>query len=480
MYVIFNSYILEFLCLWGFWSVGLSLPCWFYGGGSNSVIAREAFGGLYRRLMTRDCGGIKRAGLGVGGIVSCLGFVRLGGYALLVLAMGLVFGTALGAVAAGREAVQSPLAVTGPSIGYDVDASVAGSGMPEVVYPAGYADLVYRPLAKVEYEGNPRVDAKGVYATLYSVSGARLDELIRLADTTDINALVIDFKDDRGDLLMPTAAVRRYHPGAKEPVMKDVAPLIKRLKEHGIYPIARIVTFKDPSYTRAHPSKAIMDPATGKPYESRDGLTWASPYDSDFRAYNLALAREAAAAGFREIQFDYIRFPDVSISRKLDYRNPTGISKAQSIQDFLLEARGQLAPLRVYLAADIFGLVPTVRDDMNIGQYWEAVSNAADYLCPMMYPSHYGPGVYGFPVPDKEPHGVLARGLDDSLKRNRNLVTPAELRPWLQAFTASWLKEYRTYGITEVKEQIRACRERGIESYLIWNPGNRYTPGAYR
>ncbi len=478
MYVIFNSYAWEYGAFGVVWGLWLSLPCWVCGLRGNSVIAREAFGGLYRRLMTRDRGVIKSECVDVGGVRRCGGIMRLSIWAWLWV-LGLVCVAELGA-AAGREVVQPGLAVTGVSVGYDVDSSLAGSGLPEVMYPADYAGLVYRPLTKLEYEGNPRVDARGVYATLYSVSGSRLDELIRLADTTDINALVIDFKDDRGDLLMPTEAARRYHPGAKDPVMKDVGPLIKRLKEHGIYPIARIVTFKDPSYTRAHPGKAIMDPETRKPYESRDGLTWASPYDPDFRAYNLALAREAAEAGFREIQFDYIRFPDVSRSRKLDYRNASGVSKAQSIQDFLLEARGQLAPMRVYLAADIFGLVCTVRDDMNIGQYWEAVSNAVDYLCPMMYPSHYGPDVYGFRVPDKEPYGVIARGLDDSLKRNRNLVAPAELRPWLQAFTASWLKDYRTYGITEVKEQIRACRERGIQSYLIWNPGNRYTAGAYR
>jgi hypothetical protein len=366
-------------------------------------------------------------------------------------------------------------------IGYEVSASVAGSGGPEVPYPPAYANLVYRPIQKPAYPNNPRVAAKGLYATLYTAASAtRLNALLRMADSTDVNALVIDVKDDRGHLLFPTEAARRFHPTAKRPLLKDVAPLIRRLQEHKVYPIARIVTFKDPSYTAAHPEKAILDPASGQPYKSRDGLTWATPYDREFRAYNLAVAREAARAGFREIQFDYIRFPDVSRSRRLDYRDSSGQSKAHTIQSFLLEARGQLAPLQVYVAADIFGLVCTVSDDMNIGQYWEAVSNAVDYLCPMMYPSHYGPDVYGFPVPDREPYGVIAHGLDDALERNRNLATPAQLRPWLQAFTASWVRGHRSYGVAEVQAQIRACRERGIDSYLIWNPSNRYTAAAYR
>jgi hypothetical protein len=367
------------------------------------------------------------------------------------------------------------------AVAYEVSASVAGSGGPEVIYPPAYSDLIYRPIVKAEYPTNPRVAAKGLYVTLYTAaSSTRLSELIRIADTTAINALVIDVKDDRGHLLFPTRAAEQFHPTAKKPMLKDVGPLLRRLQEHNIYPIARIVTFKDPSYTAAHPEKAILDPARGKPYQSRDKLTWATPYDSDFRAYNLAIAREAALAGFREIQFDYIRFPDVSRSRRLDYRDSSGQSKSRTIQSFLLEARGQLAPLQVYVAADIFGLVCTVSDDMNIGQYWEAVSNAADYLCPMMYPSHYGPDVYGFPVPDREPYGVIARGLEDSLERNRNLATPAQLRPWLQAFTASWIKGHRSYGVAEVQAQIRACRERGIDSYLIWNPSNRYATAAFR
>jgi hypothetical protein len=136
--------------------------------------------------------------------------------------------------------------------------------------------------------------------------------------------------------------------------------------------------------------------------------------------------------------------------------------------------------LQVYVAADVFGMVCTTLDDMNIGQYWEAISNAVDYLCPMMYPSHYGPDVYGFRVPDKEPYGVIARGLDDALRRNANLATPAMMRPWIQGFTATWLPEYRSYGVAEIKEQIRACKERGIDSYLVWNAANRYQPAAFR
>jgi hypothetical protein len=318
--------------------------------------------------------------------------------------------------------------------------------------------------------------------TVYSAaSSKRMDGLIALVEQTELNALVIDVKDDRGDLLWPMEAAAKFNPPANgKPALRDVGPLVRRLRERNIYLIARVVTFKDPAFARAHPERTIMDPAAGVPYRSSDGLMWASPHDRVFRDYNLGIAREAAAAGFHEIQFDYIRFPDVSRSRKLNYRNPAGESKARAIQSFLIEARNVLAPMRVYLAADVFGLVCTTVDDMNIGQYWEAVSNVVDYICPMMYPSHYGNQVYGLRVPDLEPYAVVNRGLEDALKRNRNLATPAELRPWLQAFTASWLKEHRRYGVAEVKAQIKAAADHGLDSYLIWNPANRYEAAAYR
>jgi hypothetical protein len=252
------------------------------------------------------------------------------------------------------------------------------------------------------------------------------------------------------------------------------------LRERSIYLIARVVTFKDPSFAKTHPALGILDAATGRAYESGDGLRWASPYSREFRDYNLAVAREAAAAGFQEIQFDYIRFPDVGRRRRLTYPEANGESKAHAVQSFLLEARLQLAPLQAYLAADVFGLVCTTVDDMDIGQYWEAVSNAVDYVCPMMYPSHYGNEVYGLRVPDLEPYAVIHRGVQDALRRNQNLATPAQLRPWLQGFTATWLKEHRRYGVAEIKAQIRALADRGVDSYLIWNPSNRYDSAAFR
>ena len=348
-------------------------------------------------------------------------------------------------------------------------------------WPRAFANLNYAAVDKPECSGNPRREVKAIYVNLYSACSGKLNDLIELAGQTDINAFVIDVKDDRGNLLFRNMAAAKLNAEAnRKALMDDARPLLQRLKAKQIYCIARIVTFKDPLFARNHPQKAIINNRTEQPFQGSDGLTWASPYDADFREYDLGIAYAAAVAGFNEIQFDYIRFPDVARNANLNYRSPGSQSKAQAVQSFLLEARRRLRPLNVYVAADVFGLVCTTADDMDIGQYWEAVSNAVDYICPMMYPSHYANRSYGLRVPDQQPYELIDRGIKDALRRNRNLATPARLRPWIQAFTATWLKEYHQYDVAAVKAQIKALSDNGVQSYLIWNPANNYQKQAYR
>lgn len=352
--------------------------------------------------------------------------------------------------------------------------AAAAPGVTKVA--AAYANLDYQPREKVEYPGNPRREVRGLYVTLHSASSSQaLDAILEVVDQTAINALVIDVKDDTGLLLHRSAAGARHNPKAMaEAPVRDLAAYVERLRKRGVYTIARVVTFKDPLYAAAHPERAIVVRATGKLFRSQDKLAWGSPYDPEYRAYNLAVAREAALAGFHEVQFDYIRFPEVADDSLLDYRNPGRQTKAQAVQSFLLEARRLLAPLQVYVSADVFGLVCAARDDMRIGQYWEAVSSAVDYISPMAYPSHYAPGSYGLAVPDLHPYDLMSRAARDALARNNNIATPARVRPWIQGFTARWLPRYRPYGVPEIRAQIQALRDQGIRSYLVWNPGNRY------
>lgn len=347
-----------------------------------------------------------------------------------------------------------------------------------------YKDLDLTPQEKMEYPENPRVEVKGVYVTIYSASGKKLDQLIELAKTTNINAFVIDVKDDNGSMLFHTKAAEKFSPEAnKNAPIKDIEAFMKKLKDNNIYTIARIVSFKDPKYAKSNPDKDIVYKSNGKPYTNKDGIIWVSAHDRQLWEYNIEVSKEAAQAGFNEIQFDYVRFPASNggkLDKHLDYRNELGESKPVTIQRYLKYARENLSPLKVYISADIYGLVGSVADDMGIGQYWEAVSNMVDYVSPMMYPSHYGTGVYGLSVPDANPYKTIDIGTRDAVLRNKNIETPAIIRPWIQDFTATWVKGHIKYGAKEVRAQIKALEDNGVKEYLLWNPGNRYSEGGLK
>lgn len=333
-----------------------------------------------------------------------------------------------------------------------------------------------------EYENNKRVKAKGVYVTIHSAANSRLDKLIELTKETKLNAFVIDVKDDNGYMLFKTNTAEKFCPEANnKATIKDISELMKKLKDNNIYTIARIVSFKDPTYAKHYPDKTIIDKNTGKPHTNKDGLIWVSPYDRTLWEYNIEVAKEAIDAGFNEIQFDYVRFPASDggkLDKILDYKNTTGENKPQVIQNYLKYARQELSKKEAYISADIYGLVGSVQDDMSLGQYWEAVSNIVDYVCPMMYPSHYANGTYGLSIPDAYPYETILNSAKDSAARNKNIETPGTIRPWIQDFTATWVKGHIRYGVDEVKAQIKALEENGIDEYLLWNAGNGYTKEA--
>jgi len=348
--------------------------------------------------------------------------------------------------------------------------------------------LDFSPQNKVkEYANNPRVKVKGVYMTQHSFIGAKFDKLLKLAQESDINAFVIDVKDDDGIMLFENEAAAKYSPEGNSRARINVEKLNERmkiLKDNGIYTIARIVTFKDPMYTKAHPDRAILDKRTGNVFVSKDKLRWASPHDRELWNYDIAVAKEAAKNGFNEIQFDYVRFPASNgnkLDKVLDYRNNVADkSKPQTIQNFLKQAYAELSKEQVYISADIFGLVGSVSDDMGLGHHWEAVSNVTDYVCPMMYPSHYGKGTYGQAIPDARPYETVYFGTKDAVARNKTIETPAMIRPWIQDFTAGWVKGHIKYRDQEVRAQIKALKDNGVEEYLLWNAGNRYSEGAVK
>ena len=348
------------------------------------------------------------------------------------------------------------------------------------VSPENLKNISFKPVEKINYPDNPkRNNVRGVYLTVYSAaSEKKMNEMIALAKRTPINAFVIDVKDDGGKLLFKTEAEKKYLGVSfdKYPV-NDIQKFIQKLKDNNIYVIARIVSFKDPRYAKKNPDKAIIKLADGKPYTNSDGVIWVSAHDRNLWEYNVAVAKEAAKAGFNEIQFDYVRFPASNggkLDKQLNYRNTNGESKPETIAKYLKYARKELSPLGVYIAADVYGQVGSSSDDMGLGQHWEVIANEVDFICPMAYPSHYGKGVYGLSVPDANPYTTIYRSTLDGVNRNNNIDYPANVRPWLQAFTAKWVKGHINYGKNEIDAQVKALKDLGIDEYLLWSPSNKY------
>lgn len=311
----------------------------------------------------------------------------------------------------------------------------------------------------------------------------KFEKILGIAVATEINSLVIDVKDDDGLMTYKSnLPIVEQVEADKNPRIKDIKALMELLKEYDIYPIARIVTFKDKNFA-SHRTDHAIQLKSGGTWRDNKGVAWVNPYDEFVWNYNIAIAKEAVLNGFKEIQFDYIRFPDNAKSY-----NPVTLfpgredrTKDEAIEDFLGYAKQELEPYRVNLAADVFGVITKSWDDKpeDIGQTWRKMAKSIDYMCPMIYPSHYGTGWYGYTVPDQHPYGVLAGALKEAIERNASLENPPVIRPWIQGFSAPWVPGHIKYNPKEVRDQILAGRELGINEYLVWNASNVYNPLAY-
>ncbi|HEU0014166.1 MAG TPA: putative glycoside hydrolase [Longimicrobium sp.] len=306
-------------------------------------------------------------------------------------------------------------------------------------------------------------------------------DLIRIADETEINAFVIDVKESDTYLAYDSTgiALAREIGADTMPRTKWMPELLDTLRAHGIYPIARIVVFKDRMLAEKRPDLAIRH-VDGSVWLDQKGKPWVNPYSRAVWDYNIAIAREALDMGFSEVQWDYVRFPDVTDARRATMAFPGsgGKSRADNIRDFILYSKQQLAEYRVPVTADVFGLVTHLEGDVGIGQNWEQVISAADAVLPMVYPSHYFGGVYGFTRPNAHPYEMVRISMQDAVERTAAVKAQGkpvgEIIPWLQAFTADYLRDGITYGASHVRQQIAAAYDAGLKSWVLWNPGSRY------
>jgi len=311
---------------------------------------------------------------------------------------------------------------------------------------------------------------KAVYLSFYGIGDRSLREsALKLIQETDINALVIDVKGDRGMIPYKSSISLASEVGAQKIItVKDMNGLIRALKEKRIYTIARIVVFKDDLLALKMPDLAVKT-QRGEVWRDRENLAWVDPFKKEAWDYNIQIAIEAAQYGFDEIQFDYVRFPDAS---ELRFSMPnTEENRVKAISGFLMEAKKRLKPYNVFLSADIFGYVCWNLNDTFIGQKLEELIAHLDYLSPMLYPSGFQYGIPGYRMPVANPYEIVYL----SLKRaqERSYLSSVRFRPWLQAFR-DYAFDRRSFKGQEIRRQIKAAEEFGSHGWMLWNPANIY------
>lgn len=330
----------------------------------------------------------------------------------------------------------------------------------------------------------PKVDTHGVYFTAYSAaSDAMIDWLIDISRVSTINAVVIDIKDDSGYLTIDSDDPLIQSIGSSINIIDNIGDTIKRLHNNGIYCIARIVTFKDPFLASVRPDLALYT-MEGELYRDGSGLAWIDPSKKEVWDYILACCQAAIDVGFDEIQFDYIRFTTEGKIWEINYNGLSDNDKMDLISQAVDYFVDYLKPQGVYVSADVFGsIIGSEIDSLIVGQNYVDLARKLDYISPMIYPSHYGNGFFGLNVPDEHPYEVisnalqLSNGLLQPLRDNGETI--AMVRPWLQDFTASYLRRYREYEDEEVMLQVQASYDQGSHGWLLWNASNTYHVASF-
>lgn len=316
---------------------------------------------------------------------------------------------------------------------------------------------------------------RGIYVSGPMAGNAYLSELIALADQTELNAMVIDLKNDEGHLTYQPSSGIALEMGAYMPYISDLPGLVSTLKEHEIYTIARIVAFKDPVLAKTKPELTLHD-ANGAAISESGSLSWVNPFEKQVWSYLEEIALDAAEAGFDEVQFDYVRFP-AGGSAQIDY-GPAGRGKEKTdaVAGFLTEVTSLLHARGVRCSADVFGTIITNPADAEyVGQNFVQLAQIVDKICPMVYPSHYSANSFGLAVPDSQPYETVHAALGYASSSLFGFENANCVRPWLQDFTATWVTGHITYGPEELRAQIKAVYDAGYTDWLLWNANNRYT-----
>jgi hypothetical protein len=325
---------------------------------------------------------------------------------------------------------------------------------------------------------------KAIYMSSWVAATPSIREkLVKLIDDTEINAIVIDIKDATGMIAFAVEDPELQKVGSADRRIRDLREFLKLLHEKNIYVIGRVATFQDPYFVKLHPELAVKRASDGGVWKDRKGLSWIDPGSEEAWKYILAIAKESYAAGFDEINFDYIRFPSDGNMKDIAYPWSGTRVKSDVLAGFFAYLSRELKPSGMVISADLFGMTTTAADDLGIGQVLEKALPNFDYIAPMIYPSHYPPGFNGYKNPAAVPYETISYALEGAVAKvaaasttphfRKGTVSPNQIRPWLQDFDLG-----ADYTAAMVRAQITATYDAGLTSWMLWDPSNKYTREA--
>ncbi len=306
-------------------------------------------------------------------------------------------------------------------------------------------------------------EVRGIYWTSSTAHSKRADQLLSYMKSTGLNTVVIDLKTDAGKVVMTDPTV------------------LEKLAEENIYRIARLSVMRDGAYAREHPEFALKS-ATGDFWYDNIGSVWVDPAAEQVWENAIVLAKEAYANGFDEIQFDYVRFPSDGAVSSIKYPVYNfSKSKAEVMEKFFEFVGGEMMQEGIPVSFDLFGMTFWTFEDFRIGQRLIDVLPNADFISPMVYPSHYPDWFEGYGNPAEYPYEIVKRSLDEGTKLMRGFFSGSEkelrnkFRPWIQDFDIG-----AVYTSEKIEAQIKACRDAGASGWILWNARNVYEPANYQ
>ncbi len=301
------------------------------------------------------------------------------------------------------------------------------------------------------------------------------DPVVKMIDETELNSIVIDVKDSTGRVSfdMPVPEIQKE--GSIEKRIKNIRELTDMLHKKNIYIIGRVAVFQDPYMTKKHPEWSITKKSDGGVWKDRKGLSFLDPAKKEVQDYVVSVAKGAYEEGFDEINFDYIRYPSDGNMKDINYHLKTGETRSDNIEKFFKYLSTEVKKEKnIPMSADLFGLTTEATDDMGIGQVWEKALPYFDFLCPMVYPSHYPPGQMGFKNPADHPYEIINQAMLSAIAKTDKVAGDKnKIRPWLQDFDMG-----ATYTKELIQKEFKAVYDNGLNSWMLWDPANKYTPSA--